>query len=144
VTDTSGNDVVLAVGSSIGTGNAGFQSGTGAPEFSVESEIILCDGVANQGTFNGKTLAASGCGTFDATKYFTSPVPFYDFQFTAATSGSSQDVAPPGSGPANTTINGVVADINFAGQVPEPVSISLFGAGLVGAALYRRRKPKKA
>ena len=111
--------------------------------FSSNAELILCDGTVNEGTFNGKTVAASGCGTFNATTYFTSPTPFYDFQFTSATSGSVADVTS--SGPAttpNATINGVVAGINFQGQDPEPVSISLVGAGLLGAAFRRRRKPR--
>jgi hypothetical protein len=32
----------------------------------------------------------------------------------------------------------------FIVQVPEPITVSLFGAGLVGAAVMRRRKAKKA
>jgi hypothetical protein len=42
-------------------------------------------------------------------------------------------------------IAGGGGDVNmFALPVPEPVTLSLFGAGLVGAAALRRRKAKKA
>ena len=42
-----------------------------------------------------------------------------------------------GTQDANFTLSGVK-------KVPEPVTLSLFGAGLAGAALLRRRKAKKA
>jgi hypothetical protein len=42
-------------------------------------------------------------------------------------------------------IDGGGGDVNMLGiPVPEPVTLSLFGAGLVGAAALRRRKAKKA
>ena len=69
VTDTGNDDVVLAIGSSLGGGNAGFQSGTGAPDFSSNAELILCDGTVNEGTFNGQTVAATGCGTTGAAAF---------------------------------------------------------------------------
>jgi len=140
VTDTGSNDIVLAVGTS-SAGSAAFQTTTGGPTFNTISNFILCDGIAGQGTLGGLTVAAAGCGTFNASTYFTQPVPFYALDFNSTTAGSINDVHV---GPSGATINGIVADINFIG-VPEPVSISLFGAGLAGVtALGRRRKAKKA
>ena len=116
VTDTGGNDVVLAEATSI-IGSAGFQPGTGAPIFAATSAFVLCDGVGNQGLLGGTLVtggAATGCGTFDATKYFTAPVPFYNINFTSSTTGSAGNISANTSGtPPNATLNGIAIDANF-------------------------------
>lgn len=139
-------DVVLAVGYNVTTGNAGFQS-TGGPIFGTTSAIILCDGTAGEGVLSGVKItnsATAACGTFDATTFFTAPVPFYNVQFATATTASTNNLdIGNGASTGYASLDGITATINFA-QVPEPISISLFGAGLVGAAFARRRKAKKA
>ncbi|HKU54590.1 MAG TPA: PEP-CTERM sorting domain-containing protein, partial [Rhizomicrobium sp.] len=42
------------------------------------------------------------------------------------------------------TINGGGGNVDLTKRVPEPVTLSIFGAGLAGAAALRRRKVKKA
>lgn len=143
VTDTGGNDVVLAEATSL-YGSAGFQASTGAPTIDAVMDFIVCDGTVNQGHLGGTVVtggAATGCGTFNALNYFTNPSPFYQLALLSATAGSSQDLTVDATD-HDATLNGVVADVNF--EVPEPLTLSLFGAGLVGAAALRRRRSKKA
>ncbi len=147
VTDTALNDVVLAVGSSL-AGSVGFASVTGAPFFNVAANFIVCNGTAGQGVLGSMTVTggdASGCGTFDARTYLVNPSPFYSIDMNSSISGSASNLGTPNGGPpANATLNGIVADINFQ-AVPEPATLSIFGAGLValGAASRRRRKAAK-
>jgi hypothetical protein len=140
------NDVVIAVGTSIGVGNAGFQS-TGGPIFGVTSALILCNGVAGQGTLGSELITdarAASCSSFDGSTFFTAPDPFYNVQFTTATTASTGNLAVgQGASLGYATLNGITATLNFAQVgVPEPISISLFGAGLAGAAAFGRRRKK--
>ena len=117
ITNT-GDDIVLATGSSI-AGGAGFQTPSGAPTIN---------------SINSFVLTAAGEG------YFTSPDPFYNLSFLSATAGSFTDlqIAPGGS---YAVLNGISATVNFLpNQVPEPLTLSLFGAGLAGMAVVRRRR----
>jgi len=137
ISDTNGNDIVLAVGNSL-SGSAGFQTATGAPIFSTVNNFVLCNGTANQGFLGGTLITgglATGCGTFNAASYFTAPSPFYSIAFVSTTAGSASNVTV---GAGGALINGIVADVNFS--VPEPLTLSLFGAGLAGIAVMRRRK----
>jgi len=141
VTDVGSNDVVVAVGTDL-SGSAGFQASTGAPTFDTVSDLILCDGTTGQGKLGGKTVAAAGCGTFDALLYFTSPSPFYDLDFDSNTAGSVSDLTTDPTGtPANATLNGIVVDINFA-NIPEPSSLLLFGSAMLGLGVVARRRRK--
>jgi hypothetical protein len=144
VTDVGGNDVVIAVGTSI-AGSVGFAPVTGAPFFNVLASFIVCNGTAGQGLL-GATLViggdAAGCGTFDGTDYFVSPSPFYELDFNSSISGSASNLEFDLLGtPPQATLNGIVADINFQ-VVPEPASVLLFGLGLLGTGAFARRRHK--
>jgi len=139
------DDVILAVG--VGGGTAGFLLPSGAPTFSAVSDFIVCNGTANDGKHGSQTVIggeATGCGTFNALNYFTAPVPFFDFSIESSTPAGTQNVKATSSASA-VQIDGIQLSINFSNPVPEPVSISLFGAGLAGAAAFgARRRNKKA
>jgi hypothetical protein len=144
VTANGDTQLVVAEGVSV-AGSAGFQATTDAPTINVVTEFIVCDGTTNQGVLGGTTItggAATGCGTFDGLNYFTAPSPFYDISLVSATAGSGNDLTLA-SGGTSATLDSVAADLNFTG-VPEPLTLSLFGAGLVGVAGLRRRRSKKA
>jgi hypothetical protein len=142
------NDVVIAVGTSVGIGNAGFQS-TGGPIFGVTSALILCSGTAGQGYLGAELVTdsrAAACSTFNGAQFFTSPSPFYNVQFVTATTASTSNlVVGEGASAGYASLNGITATINFANNsVPEPMTLSLFGAGLAGAAAFGGRRRKKA
>jgi len=144
VTDTGGNDIVLAEGTSI-SGSAGFQASTGAPTINAVTQFIICDGTVNQGHLANTVItggAATGCGTFNALNYFTNPTAFYNVAFLSATSGSANDLTVDNTD-HNATLNGVVADVNFT-QVPEPQTLAMFGFGLIGLGWFVRRRAKNA
>ena len=143
VSGTAG-DVLLAIGNSL-NGSVGFASVSGAPFFDVLASFILCNGTAGQGTLGGQVVAATNnqgsCGAFNGSSYFVSPIPFYKLDFNSSISGSSANlVGLNGGPPPNVLLNGVVADINFQ-SIPEPSTLSMFGAALLGLGLlFRRRK----
>jgi hypothetical protein len=136
------NDILLAVGSSV-TGSVGFAPSTGAPFFDVLASFVLCNGTPGQGVQGGALVSAPTCGTFDATKYFVSPNPFYAFDFNSSISGSVNNLTSIYQTPTafNANLNGVVADINF---VPEPASLSIFGAALALLAAFSWRRKKNS
>ncbi|MDE2582858.1 MAG: PEP-CTERM sorting domain-containing protein [Rhodospirillales bacterium] len=133
--DGKPNDVVIAYGTSL-NGSAGITQTAGSPFLDVTSTFNVC---------NGTTAVGSPCGTFDATKFLTSPTPFYNFAITSTISGSANNLGTPNPGtpgvaPPNVTLNGIVSDTNFS--VPEPSSLALMGTfllGLVGLIAFRPR-----
>ena len=86
---------------------------------------------AGSAAFPGLTNADLSSGPWH--HYFTGYSPL---SLLAESSPSSFDVV----------IGGVGGSITDPGpvRVPEPITLTLFGAGLVGAAALRRRKAKKA
>ena len=81
----------------------------------------------NAGTF----FISPSIGSFDFNSSFTNDSDV----FTQTTVGSNQVITINGGG-GNVTL--------IPAPIPEPVTLSVFGAGLVGAAALRRRKAKKA
>ena len=120
---TTSDDLLLGSGS-LQSGSAGFQPVTGAPTFNAIDFFTVAN-VAGNGP------------------YFSAPNPFYNLVLTSTTSGSAQNVTISGN---TAVITGIAGTANFANTpVPEPMTLSLFGAGLLGAgALRRRQKAKKA
>ncbi len=143
ITGTLSDDVVLAVG--VGGGTAGFLSPSGAPSFSAVAGFIVCNGIAGQGMQGANLVvggAASACGTFNGLNYFTAPVPFFDVSFEASTPASAQNVKTT-SDPSAVQLDGIRLSINFAHTAPEPMTLSVFGAGLAGLAAFGARRRKK-
>jgi len=134
VTDVGGNDVVIAQGSSV-SGTVGFAPTTGAPFFDVIASFAVCTGTAGQATLGGTTVSAPNCGAFNGHSYLISPNPFYELDANSVISSSARDI----------TVSPPFAVVNTAGSVsfvPEPASLSVFGAALVllAAFAWRRRK----
>jgi len=141
----AGSDVFIFTEAYTGT-PAGLDSlTTGVDGLIAESTGIVTDGSGNAYTF-APTLTLLG-----NTEYFIySDTVYANPIVDSSSSGGSGDLQryrALGStddylGPNNTTTEFTLQGIDPV-RVPEPISISIFGAGLLGAAAMRRRKKSK-
>jgi len=123
VTGLSGcgaNQLVLATGSLAAGGQNDVSIIAGLPAAHADVSILIG---ANAGSF------------------FVNPATLAGFVFETGFTNTNGVVSNP-NGPI-ITINGGGGNVDLLG-VPEPLTLSVFGAGLAGAAALRRRKAKKA
>jgi len=142
VVDVAGDDVLIGVGNAV-FGTAGFNA-LGTPQFTAFSTFVICNGTAGQGEFLGNTVAASNsqgtCGVFNGKDFFTAPDPFYSFDFASAIPAGPTNFGDLSLGPPpNILLVGINSSINFQ-AIPEPMTIGLIGASLLGLGIARRRK----
>ncbi len=77
----------------------------------------------------------------DAGSFFVNPSILTGLNFVTGFTNNTDVISHPDA--THITINGGGGNVTLT-KVPEPVTLSIFGAGLVGAAALRRRKAKKA
>ena len=97
--------------------------------------LTLTDTLANVTVLNVGNTVGSGGNTSGTALYFG----FFDLtaQYTSIACGNSSCI--DGFGYDNLSV-GSIQQVTPGGRVPEPITLSLFGAGLVGAAVMRRRR----
>lgn len=131
------DDIVLAVGSLV-SGVAGIDALGGAFLNSIES-FAVCSG-AGTAKVGAITIPVASCLSNIGTSYFAAPVPFYDLAFDAF-NNTTQGVTrgTDALGRPTIGINNAIGGVDF-NKVPEPGSMALFGAALLGLAATARRR----
>jgi hypothetical protein len=133
-----GTKVQLADGALIG-GLTGV-SVAGGPFLNSLETFNVCTGA---GTDSGGTAAGAGCsGNENAIgKFFQDPIPFFNVafdNFNANPLNVKSDGSAGGTQNGTLIIQGQTGNINF--PVPEPGILAVFGVGLVGLGVMRRRQ----
>jgi hypothetical protein len=134
-------------------GNCTFSATAGGPSAScgLDTQLTLATGSlnnsvgSNSASINSQNVpsanvAANIVAGANAGGFFVSPSDLTLIDFSSAFINTS-DVTTV-VGPGQIVINGGGGNVNIT--VPEPLTLSLFGAGLLGAGAMRRRRSKKA
>jgi hypothetical protein len=113
-----------------------------------DTQIALATGVLNNGVGGNTTSIiggqpAAGAGVTivpvaGESAFFVSPADLTNFDFLSAFTNNPLVVTTNGN---QFAINGGGGNVGLT--VPEPLTLSLFGAGLLGAGALRRRRSKK-
>lgn len=121
---------------------------TSGPACGTDTQLTLAtgslDGGLNSVTINSGGIPAANADVTSAAganagSFFVSPTITSGFLFETAFTNTGGVVSRSGN---VITINGGGGNVDIL--VPEPLTLSVFGAGLVGAAALRRKKAKKA
>jgi hypothetical protein len=104
------------------------------------SNLGLNSVTINNAGIPSANVAVSITAGADAGGFFVNPSNLSLFDFSAAFTNTPDVVTASGT---TITIDGGGGNVDLI-RVPEPITLSIFGAGLAGAAAMRRRKAKKA